>query len=187
MLFKRDHSQEDHFLQRAVQGDENGFEYLVHAYRDLAYTIALKIVMNREDAEEVVQDAFMKAFGALGEFRRASKFSTWLYRIVYNTAITRMNARKPGLPAPEEAQHWPQSGPLEQADRKRYIDLALYRLTEDERVVITLFYLGEKSVAEISEILDLKKSAVKMRLLRGRKNLKEELERLLPDETHDLL
>ena len=81
-------------LKLAVQGDEAGLDYLVSVYKDLAYTIAIKIVSNHEDAEEVVQDAFLKAFSALENFREASKFSTWLYRIVYNTAITKARGKK---------------------------------------------------------------------------------------------
>src|SRR6476620_5181411 len=88
MAIKRDPHTEDTFLEKAIRGDKAGLEYLVSAYKNLAYTIAIRIVLNREDAEEVVQDAFMKAFASLSKFKKASKFSTWLYRIVYNTALT---------------------------------------------------------------------------------------------------
>ncbi|WP_212003772.1 RNA polymerase sigma factor [Chitinophaga sp. HK235] len=191
MLFDRKHKEEDYYLQQAIQGNRKGFEYLVTTYKDLAYTIARNIVLNKEDAEEVVQDAFVKAFSALGNFRKAAKFSTWLYRIVYNTALTKGHARKAVTIPVDDGAWWPtetvSTGSLTQADRKRYIDLALRQLTEDERVVITLYYLGEKDITEIAAILALKKSAVKMRLLRGRKSMKAALELLLPKEVKDLL
>ena len=195
MIFRRERKQEDDYLEKAVLGDREGFEYLVNAYKNLAYTIAFKICLNNEDAEEVVQDAFMKAFSSLGSFRRASKFSTWLYRIVYNTAMTKINTK-----TITRAEINDQSGedcyllegnneinPLLQADRKKYINLALSKLVEDERIVVTLYYLGERSISEIAQILDLKKSAIKMRLLRGRKKLENSLKLLLDTELKDLL
>lgn len=188
MLFNRKHNGDDYYLQQAIQGNRKGFEYLVSTYKDLAYTIARNIVMNNEDAEEVVQDAFVKAFSALGDFRKAAKFSTWLYRIVYNTAVTKVHTRKIGtLPLEDVPAETAGAGTLVQADRQRYITLALRQLTEEERVVITLYYLGEKDITEIAGILALKKSAVKMRLLRGRKSMKTALELLLPKEVNDLL
>jgi len=194
-LNNKDTKQEDHFLEKAVRGDRDGLEYLVEIYKDLAYTIAIKIVLNNEDAEEVVQDSFMKAFASLSSFRKASKFSTWLYRIVYNTAITRLNAKRMNTvdldDQPEreeyiidENREWKL---LIQADKKKYIDLALDKLKKDDRLVITMYYIAEKNISEIGEIMDLKKSAVKMRLLRGRKQLETELNLLLNDELKDLL
>lgn len=185
---------EDHFLKQAILGEREGFEYLVGTYKNLAYTVAFKICGNREDAEEVVQDAFMKAFSALSSFRSASKFSTWLYRIVYNTALTKKSMKRLNNVELDEAdaarfvldekREW---NGLVQADRKKFINLALAALGEEERVVLTLHYLGEKSLSELAEILDLGKSAIKMRLMRGRKKLETSLKGLLTDELKDLL
>jgi len=194
-MSKKDRNNEDLFLQKAIRGDKEGLEYLVSTYQNLAYTIAIKIVLNREDAEEVVQDSFMKAFASLGNFRKASKFSTWLYRIVYNTALTRMSSK----PIPTavlddyfenvkyvgiEDQQW---NLIRYSERKKYVDLALSRLQQEDRLVITLSYIGELTVPEICEILGKKKSAVKMRLLRARKQLEVELRVLLNNEVKDLL
>lgn len=181
-------------IKKAVEGDRTGIEYLVSRYKDLAYTIAIKIVGNNEDAEEVVQDSFMKAFGAIGKFKQSSKFSTWLYRIVYNTAITKCRNRKISLisfdNAPMELlsriedKEW---DGLLLDDKKKFIDMAMKNLTVDERLILTLHYILEKNISEICTIMDLKKSAIKMRLLRARKQLKIELELLLGDETKNLL
>jgi RNA polymerase sigma factor (sigma-70 family) len=188
-------SSEDLLLQQASQGDQRSLEHLVQAHQALAYTVALRVVGNQQDAEEVVQDAFLKAFGALAGFKQAAKFSTWLYRIVYNTALTKKRSRSlvmsdltesPGLVA---ALHQEPTGweTLQQGDRKKYISLALNRLQPDDALVLTLHYLGEKSIAEVCDIMSKKTSAVKMQLLRGRKQLAQELNELLPLELRNLL
>lgn len=189
MASNSDHIQEDLLLEKAIRGEREGLECLVNVYKDLAYTIALKIVLNREDAEEVVQDAFMKAFAALGSFRKASRFSTWLYRIVYNTALTKVAVRRISTQAITDQVT--EAQPFEEVkgewDRKKYVDMAISRLKEDERIAITLHYIAEMSVAEIGRILNLKRSAVKMRLLRGRKQIEAVLRVLLKEEIKDLL
>lgn len=195
MAIKRDPHTEDTFLEKAIRGDKAGLEYLVSAYKNLAYTIAIRIVLNREDAEEVVQDAFMKAFASLSKFKKASKFSTWLYRIVYNTALTSKASKR--ISAVDlngrfvneqyisvENQQWDLTRDTE---RKKYVEIALARLSEEERLIITLHYIGELSISEICEIVNMKKSAIKMRLLRGRDQLEVELKLLLKDEVKDLL
>jgi len=195
MTLKEENKQLDHILERAIRGDRSALAYLVKKYRDLAYTVAIRVVANREDAEEVVQDAFLKAFASLREFRRAAKFSTWLYRIVYNTALTKIGQRKMqrvDLDSQDENARElifenEQFDLLESAERKKYIHLALGKLTTDDYLVITLYYIGEKNIAEICQVLDIKKSAVKMRLLRGRRQLLVELERLLSTEIRNLL
>lgn len=195
MLFGKIRTGEDYYLKKAILGEREGFEYLVNTYRNLAYTVALKICGNSEDAEEVVQDSFIKAFSALGSFKSASKFSTWLYKIVYYTAITKLNSRrKDNVELNEETgaseyilDEKREVAGLLQVDRKKYINLALAQLVEEERIVITLHYLGERSISEIAEILGLGKSAIKMRLMRGRKKLEELLSVLLNEELKDLL
>lgn len=197
MWFKPEHKQEDQFLERAIRGERTGLEYLVHTYKDMAYTVAMRILLNREDAEEVVQDSFMKAFTSLHTFRRASKFSTWLFRIVYNTSLSRLKRdRISTIQLGEELDlesesfivndlsEWEQ---LKQEERKRYIDLALLRLSAEDRTIVTLHYIAEKSIAEICEIVGKEKSAVKMQLLRARKQLEHSLGLLLKKEVKDLL
>ena len=187
-------SAEDQLLQQAIRGERRALERLVQTHQAMAYTVALRVVGNQQDAEEVVQDAFLKAFGALAQFQRAAKFSTWLYRIVYNTALTSQRSRpaatselEESLPSQERTHHEPGSWEgLEQADRQKYVALALNRLPADDALVLTLYYLGEKSIAEICTILGKKTSAVKMQLLRGRQQLEQALRQLLPTELRNL-
>lgn len=194
MLFGKNRKDEDYYLKKAIGGKREGFEYLVATYQKLAYTLAIKICGNNEDAEEVVQDSFMKAFRALDQFRSTAKFSTWLYKIVYYTALTKKNSKR--LETTKLAEdsgtesylldEKREISSLIQSDRKRYIDLALSRLGEEERSAVTLHYLGEKSISEIAEILGIGKSAVKMRLMRGREKLEQSLRSLLGNEIKDL-
>lgn len=194
MVFKRKIKQDEYFLGKAIQGEREGLEYLVDEYQDMAYTIAFKIVQNNEDAEEIVQDSFVKAFRFLGDFKKTAKFSSWLYRIVYNTALTKISARKPitfDIYDDVERNEYIETenatwNLLIEADRKKYIDLALSKMKDEDRLIITLYYIAEKSISEIIEITDLQRSAVKMRLLRGRKQLETELKILLQTETKEL-
>lgn len=195
MWRKHENNQEDSFLEKAIRGDRVGLEYLVRTYKDLAYTIAIGIVSNNEDAEEVVQDSFMKAFKSLHTFRGTSKFSTWFFRIVYNTALSKLKRKKMPMAGLDETMNEAQLigvdteewDLLKREERKKYIDLALDQLTTEDRLVITLHYIGENSISEICEITGKEKSAIKMRLLRGRKQLELTLGLLLNDEIKDLL
>lgn len=190
MTRKKENKEEDWFLRKAIRGERAGLEYLVDKYKDMAFTIALKIVSIKEDAEEVVQDAFIKAFASLGKFRRTAKFSTWLYRIVYNTAISRVRAKTfelRDLRTSKESDESEERNSMKQAEQRFFLDKAFEKLSSKDRLVLILHYLGEKSIEEVCEILDMKRSAVKMRLLRARKELKTQLELLLGDELKDLL
>jgi RNA polymerase sigma-70 factor (ECF subfamily) len=187
-------SAEDLLLRQAGQGQPLALAQLVRRYQALAYTVALRVVGNPQDAEEVVQDAFLKAFAALAQFQRAAKFSTWLYRIVYNTALTKKRSRPllsdltPALEAVAEdaatADGWEA---VQRADQQKYLALALARLPPEDALVLTLHYLGEQSIAEICVILGKKTSAIKMQLLRSRKQLERALTQLLPTEFQHLL
>ena len=187
-------SAEDLLLRQAGLGQPQALAQLVQRYQALAYTVALRVVGNPQDAEEVVQDAFLKAFAALAQFQRAAKFSTWLYRIVYNTALTKKRSRPllselpPTLQTAAEpaisADGWEA---VQHADQQKYLALALARLPPEDALVLTLHYLGEQSIAEMCIILGKKTSAIKMQLLRSRKQLEQALTQLLPTEFQHLL
>lgn len=194
MLFKKHRNLDDHYLDSALRGERKGLEYLVNAYRDMAYTIAVRIVGNHEDAEEVVQDSFLKAFKYLEQFKRASKFSTWLYRIIYNTALTKIGNKNNVTFELEDDNEYTEyvsdEGSvlkrLTNSDRKKYLDMAIEKLKKEDQLIITLHYIADKSIAEITEIMDMKSSAIKMRLLRSRKQMYWELKKLLKSEIKEL-
>jgi RNA polymerase sigma factor (sigma-70 family) len=169
-------------IGRILDGDKSGYAVLVDKYKDLAYTIAYRILGKREDAEEVVQDAFVKAFQNLSSFRQKAKFSTWLYRIIYNTAISRHRQKKPHwqsieeIKVPENADEF-MAG--EEEDRHKMLETAMQQLREEDRILLTLYYVDESSVDDLHSILSISKANVKIKLFRARKRLQELVSRTM--------
>ena len=163
-------------IGRILDGDTSGYAVLVDRYKDLAYTIAYRILGKREDAEEVVQDAFVKAFQNLSSFRQKAKFSTWLYRIIYNTAISKHRQKKPGWQSIEEITVPDKAAEImaeEEEDRHKILETAMQQLPEEDRILLTLYYVDESSIEDVHSVLGLSKSNVKIRLFRARKKLQE--------------
>ncbi len=182
-------------IEKILHGDISSFSYLVDSYKDMAYTIALKIVRSPEDAEEVAQDSFVKAFKQLQTFKGNSKFSTWLYTIVYRTAISKIRKKKLEVTDIDEyviENHsidfsFPQLDVLKAEEQKKYVTLAINTLSELDALLITLFYLNENTFDEIIEITGLTKTNIKVRLFRARKKLYKELSRILKTELKTIL
>jgi len=166
-------------IERVLAGNTRDFEILVNRHKDLAFTIAYRLLNNREDAEEVAQDAFIKAFRSLSGFRKDSSFSTWLYRIVYNTAVSMKRLKKPAfqniddIPSLSEESDMPKYDFDAIAERNLILEKAMQRIPEEDRVLITLYYLNESGIDEIHAITGLSKSNVKVKLFRVRKKLQE--------------
>jgi RNA polymerase sigma-70 factor (ECF subfamily) len=163
-------------IGRILNGDTSGYAVLVERYKDLAFTIAYRILGKREDAEEVVQDAFVKAFQNLSSFRQKAKFSTWLYRIIYNTAVSKHRQRKPGWQSIEESaipDNAEEFIPGEEEERHQTLETAMMHLPEEDRILLTLYYVDESSVDDLHCILGISKSNVKIKLFRARKKLQE--------------
>ena len=183
-------------IARVKTGDLSAFNVLIDEYKDMAFTLALKLMKSREEAEEVTQDAFLKTYKNIHQFEGKSKFSTWLYSIVYNTALTRLRKKKlpvdgsdvleqgAALHHSESDKEWRQ---LQKQERTTYIRKALATLCEEDQVAITLFYLNENSLKEICEITGWELSNVKVRLFRAKKRLLKSLELFLDDEVRALL
>ena len=151
-------------------------------YKDALVGLAHNILLNREDAEEVAHDALMKAYKSLQTFRADAKFSTWLYRILVNTALNKKKRlhvlSRQNVAAPTHLQ----DVRTVQFDRKIYIDNALKSIASNERLCITLFYLNELSVNEIADATGFSVANIKILLHRGRKSLYKALHTLLHDE-----
>jgi RNA polymerase sigma factor (sigma-70 family) len=163
-------------IGRILDGDTSGYAVLVERYKDLAFTIAYRILGKREDAEEVVQDAFVKAFRNLHSFRQKAKFSTWLYRIIYNTAISKHRQKKTGWQSIEDViipDNAVESLAEEEEDRPRILETAMQQLPEEDRILLTLYYVDESSVDDLHAILGISKANVKIKLFRARKRLQE--------------
>lgn len=190
------HLQEDDIqIEKTLQGNPMAFAVLIEKYQKMAFTLAYNILLNREDAEEAAQDAFLKAYSALGSFKREAKFSTWLYRIVLNTALNRGKKKKLATIALEDMNHLGHTSfPSEESlaayhlqDQKRFIQASMLSLKEDERLVITLYYLNELTTTEVAKVSGLSTSNVKVLLHRGRQQLAKKLTQLLKDETKSIV
>ena len=167
------------YIERVLNGDLYAFKVLVTKHKNLVFTIALRILNNREDAEEVAQDTFVKAYHSLRNFERKSKFSTWLYRIAYNASISLIRKKKLEYVAMDESViHNYTEDSIERSikfiedEEKQYLlKEALKQLTEDELLLVNLFYHGNKTVDDIRHITGLSSTNIKVRLHRIRKKL----------------
>ncbi|MEN8185847.1 MAG: sigma-70 family RNA polymerase sigma factor [Bacteroidota bacterium] len=183
------------YIDKVLQGDTNAFTYLIDKYKNMVYTIAIKIVRNTEDAEEVAQDSFVKAFQKLGSFRGESKFSTWLYTIVYRNAVSKIRKKKivtTDIDSFIIENHTidydlPQIEAIKNGEQKKYVTKAINNLAETDALLITLFYLNESSIEEIEEITGLTKNNIKVKIFRARKKLYNELSLLLKDEVKAII
>ncbi|MCG8580692.1 MAG: sigma-70 family RNA polymerase sigma factor [Bacteroidales bacterium] len=171
-------------------GDVGSYAQLIDKYQHMAFTLANSIVKNKEEAEEVTQDAFFKAYKALDRFKGDAEYSTWLYRIVYNASISKLRSRKAETTSLDSQDIDKQSAfnfsdnlnRLEKQERKVFLKKALKKLKEDDAFVIILYYYKEQNIEEIAQTTGLSKSNVKIKLHRGRKQLQKELEQLLREE-----
>lgn len=181
-------------VQRAKENYSPAVAELIDRHKGMVYTIAQKVLKDRDEAEEVAQEAFVKAFTKLNLFRMDCSFSSWLYRIAYNTAISRTREKKREQEYQQETaatesfeQQAKAFSTLEQDDRKRYLNQAMQQLDSDDSLILILFYYDGKSLEEISQITGYSDSNAKVRLYRARKKLHEELEKILRNETKTLL
>ena len=126
------------YIDKVLQGDTNAFAYLINKYKDMAYTVAIKIVKSHEDAEEVAQDSFLKAYEKLDSFKGNSKFSTWLYTIVYRNSITKIRKKKVAtsdiddyvMDNYSEGSEFPQIEAIKNGEQQKYVREAIDRLPE---------------------------------------------------------
>lgn len=172
-------------IDRILSGERSLYAELVDRYKRYVFTISFRILQNRPEAEEAAQDAFIKAYQHLGNFNRQSKFSTWLYRIAFNTAISYKRKNRYRF---EDIQHaqleilQEAEGNLEKLDRKEFLEKALQKLTEVDRTALTLFYWQEFSLEEMAGILNVPANTLKVRIHRARIRVADELEKLLKKE-----
>ena len=172
------------YIDEVLQGNTSAFTILVDRHKDMVYTIAKALLRDSHEAEEAAQDSFVKAFQSLKSFRRKARFSTWLYRIIYNECVSRLRKRKihtvsleehTGLEDPGSEGH--EMEELTDTEAQRLLlERALGTLNEVDRSVILFYYYEDLSVEEIAKITSLTQSNVKIKLFRARKKLYEELQ-----------
>ena len=177
-------------IKKAKAGDISALNQLLDQYKDVAFSIAFRILKNKDDAEDVVQDAFIKVFESIKQFRNESKFSTWLYRIVYNESIRALKDNShfiySDVHEDDAIVDYPMIDDALQnlvaVERKKIIREALDQLHANESLILTLYYLEEKNIREINKITQLSKSNIKVIMHRARKNLYIILKRMLKKE-----
>jgi RNA polymerase sigma-70 factor (ECF subfamily) len=175
-----------YFIRKVKSGHTDAFVHIVRRYERMVFTIVGKIVPRRVEAEDIVQEIFIKVFQSLDRFREESGFSTWLYRIAYNTTISELRKRNHEFVAIEDNfVNIPDeeiSGSIDEIsteDKLRYLDMVLEKMPKSDALLITMFYLNNHSIQEISQITDNSVANVKVKLHRIRKFMNFEINKLI--------
>lgn len=184
---------EQECINRVRNGEHAAYAILVDRYKTFAYSIALKMLANEQDAEDAAQEGFIKAYQQLHQFQGRSKFSTWLYTIIYRIALARIAEKKIKVFSMTEAisKNITSDGPTPQLalmqadDEKRSISDAINTLPKTDALLVMLFYMNENTVTEIKQITGLSVANIKIRLYRSRKKLEKQL-RFLVNDNSDL-
>lgn len=184
-----------YYIDAVRKGDVAAFSFLVARYQSMVYSLALKLLKNAEDAEELAQDTFIKAFQKLNMYEGKSKFSTWLYSITYNACISELRKRRIHFSSLEDQRFSDQDEmkmhdyftETKKEDQERYLNLALGKLPEDDQVLVTLYYYENQSMDEISIITGLTVSNIKVKIHRARKRMYALLYEMLKEEIYTLL
>jgi RNA polymerase sigma-70 factor (ECF subfamily) len=183
-------------IDQVLTGSQSAFGELVDRYRKYVFTVALNFVKSREDAEEIAQDCFVKTYRSLSTFQRQSKFSTWLYGIVYHTSMTHLRKKKMDKVSIDDEETFIQleskesdfrADKAEKKSRNEYVQQAMKMLLPDDSMILTLFYQGEQSLEEIAQVTGFEANTVKVKLRRARQRLRDKMELLLKDEVKDLI
>ncbi len=187
---------DNEIISRVLRGDSQAYAELVKRYQNFVFTIILRYTKTREDAEEISQDVFVKAYRSLADFRGDSKFSTWLYTIVNTTSITFLRKKKLDTHSLDnekvfEAADSQDSGfranQVEQKSKLQMVNEAIQLLSPDDAKLITLFYKGEQSLDEIGQIMGIDPNTAKVKLHRARVRLKEKMEKHFAAEVRDIM
>lgn len=182
-------------ISRVLKGEQNAYAELVNRYQSYVFTLTMRFTKNREDAEELSQDIFVKAYRSLADFRGASKFSTWLYTIVNTTCITFLRKKRLQVQSLDNEKVFESvenhdsgfnANQVEQKSKANMVNQAIGMLSTDDSEILTLFYKAEQSLDEIAQVLGLETNTVKVRLHRARQRLKDRMESSFSEEVKDM-
>lgn len=175
------------YVEKVLSGNTSAFAYFVNNYQGMAINIAYRICENRQDAEDVVQESFVKAYKNLHTFRLESKFSTWFYRIVFNTSVTFTKAKiwviddEVDTVAVDLSSDLDASNQIDMNETSEIVSHVLSKMPKAYALILNLFYLEDHSLKEIAEITALNNSNVKVMLFRARKMFKELITKNYPE------
>ena len=184
---------DDQKLIEAIQnGDTKAYTQLVNRYKDLVFTLAIRMLKHKEEAEEVAQDTFIKVFKSLDKFKGDSKFSTWIYKVTYNTCLDRIKKNKKHYnDVPIDEFTFNKLDSIDNAldnmineEKSVLIKSCINKLPKDSSALLTLFYFEELSLEEISKIINSEANTVKVKLFRARKKLAVILEQYLQPQNN---
>jgi RNA polymerase sigma factor (sigma-70 family) len=187
---------DNEIISKVLGGDQQAYALLVDRYQRYVFTLTLRFLKTREDAEEVAQDVFIKVYRSLADFRGASKFSTWLYTIVNTTCITFLRKKRlethsldneKVFEAADSIDSGMRANQVEQKSRIAMVNQAIRLLNTDDAEILTLFYKGEQTLDEIAAILAIEPNTAKVRLHRARTRLRGKMETHFADEVKDLM
>jgi RNA polymerase sigma factor (sigma-70 family) len=184
-----------YYIEAVKKGNLAAYSHLVDKYQKLVYTLALKLLKKPEEAEEMAQDTFVKAFQKIDSYEGKSKFSTWLYSITYNGCISELRKRRIEFKSLDDRQISEQDEQkmndyyreTKKEDQEKYLNLALGKLPEDDQVLVTLYYYENQSMEEISQITGLTVSNIKVKIHRARKRMYSLLYEMLNEEVYSLM
>ena len=173
-----DRTEEDRLINRILAGEKNVYRYFIQEYQQMAYSISISIIKRHNDTQDAVQNAFIFAYKSLGSFKRESKFSSWLYRIVVNESLKQIKRSKTQLKYIDfnnydslaESTFNDALRSIELSEKQKAINEVILLLKPKEALVLSLHYLHEKSLKEITEISGFTLSNVKVLLFRARKS-----------------
>ena len=186
---------DNEIISRVLRGEQEAYAELVNKYQGYVFTLVLRMIKSREDAEEIAQDVFIKAYKALADFRGESKFSTWLYTITSTTCITFLRKKKLDVHSLDNERVFEvadskdsgfRANVIEQKSRVNMVNEAIAMLNPDDAEIITLFYKAEQNLEEIARILRIEVNNAKVRLHRARGRLKEKMEKHFSEEVKNI-
>lgn len=180
---------DQHYINQIIEGNSKAFEVLVDRYKNFVFTLAHKMMKDREEAEEVAQDTFIKVYRSINKYKGEAKFSTWVYKITYNTCLDRLKKRKEknvvyieDFSETELRAIGNTLDNIDEKDRNQKIQDCLHLLLSEEAFLLTLYYFDGQSIEEISKVMDTNANNIKIKLFRTRKKITSLLkERLEPE------
>jgi len=185
---------ETYHINRVKGGDREAYTWIVNSFKDMVYTMCLRMLNNEEDANEAAQEVFIKGYRSIGTFQEKSKFSTWIYRIAYNHCISVIRKKVKMIDLVDELPDYQVNENdmnglevLSGEERKKYLQMAIETLPETDAIVTTLFYYEELSLEEIAEVTGLSNNNIRIKLHRSRKKLYQVITKLLESEVSSIL
>jgi RNA polymerase sigma-70 factor (ECF subfamily) len=173
-------------IKKVLAGEQVMFAQLVQRYQQYVFTLVLRFTDNREDAEEISQDVFVKAYRSLADFRGDAKFSTWLYTIVRTSCITFLRKKRLNISSldnertnlqVENKESGFTANTIEQKSKHAMVNAAIRMLSPDDTQILTLFYKAEQTLDEIGRVMGLDPNTIKVKLHRARNRLKVKMEK----------